>query len=175
MELYTIGHSTHSLEDFIAILRAYRIEYLVDVRSIPRSLHTPQFNEETLSDDLIKVGICYTHLGSLGGLRHTTKDSKNIGWHNKSFRGYADYMQTADFSNGIDELIAIAGQHRTAIMCAEVLPWRCHRSLIGDAMLVRGWRVLDIYNEHTVKDESITQFANVDGMVITYPDDIARR
>lgn len=169
MTIYTIGHSTRELTEFIKILQAYKITQLVDVRSVPRSRHTPQFNKDDLAVELPKVGIEYRHMSALGGLRHTTKDSINLGWHNTSFRGYADYMQTPEFATGLDELMKLAAAKTTAIMCAEAVPWRCHRSLIGDALLVRGVQAIDIFDEHKTQTEIMTSFARVEGEHITYP------
>ncbi|MGB3414949.1 MAG: DUF488 domain-containing protein, partial [Microbacteriaceae bacterium] len=136
--VFTIGHSTHPLEEFLGILRAYEIECLVDVRSIPGSRHNPQFGELALMESMPAAGIQYLRLKKLGGLRHSPKDFAKINgaWRNRSFRDYADYMQTPEFDEGLDELIALAEKQRVAIMCAEAVPWRCHRSLIGDALLV---------------------------------------
>jgi len=169
MTIYTIGHSTRDLAEFVEILKAYKIELLVDVRSVPRSRHTPQFNLDNLAAELPKSGIDYRHLEKLGGLRHTTKASTNLGWHNTSFRGYADYMQTPEFTSGLDELLALAKDKTVVIMCAEAVPWRCHRSLIGDALLVRGHEVIDIFDEHKTQPEKLTDFARVEGLAITYP------
>lgn len=169
MIVYTIGHSTRELAEFIEILLAQKIELLVDVRSVPKSRYTPQFNEENLASKLPGRGIGYKHLASLGGLRHATKDSINLGWHNASFRGYADYMQTPEFASGIDELLALASDRVTAICCAEAVPWRCHRSLIGDALLIRNIEVLDIFDAKKVQAEKLTSFARVRGTKITYP------
>ena len=169
MTIYTLGHSTRELTEFVAILHAYKIDLLVDVRSVPRSRHTPQFNLDSLATELSKSGIGYLHLEKLGGLRHTTKSSTNLGWHNTSFRGYADYMQTPEFTAGIDELVGLAADKTVAIMCAEAVPWRCHRSLIGDALLVRGHEVIDIFDEHKTQSEKLTDFARVEGLTITYP------
>jgi uncharacterized protein (DUF488 family) len=175
MKLYTIGHSTRSLDELVDVLKTYGIEQLIDVRSVPRSRHTPQFNEDNLVTELPKIGIDYRHMRILGGLRYAHKDSANIGWHNASFRGYADYMQTTDFASGIAELEKIAQSKSTAIMCAEVLPWRCHRSMIGDAMLVRGHEVIDIYDDKKSEPEKITSFAHIEGTMITYPSDQPER
>jgi len=169
MKIYTIGHSTRELEEFVEILKAYGIELLADVRSVPRSRHTPQFNEDVLAEKLPAAGIGYTHLARLGGLRHTHKDSVNLGWHNLSFRGYADYMQTEGFEAGLGELLKLAEDKTVAIMCAEAVPWRCHRSLIGDALLVRGVKVVDIFDENKIQDEVLTDFAQVAGTAVTYP------
>lgn len=167
--IYTIGHSTRAIEEFIAILKAFHIEMVVDVRTIAKSRHNPQFGEEALRESLTQQGIGYQRLEALGGLRHTTAVSINTAWRNKSFRGYADYMQTPQFAAGIQELLEIAKKARTVIMCAEALPWRCHRSLIGDALLVRGIQVEDIMSEKSSKPHRLTPWAQVDGETITYP------
>lgn len=167
--IYTLGHSTHPIDEFIGMLRVYAIERLVDVRTVPRSRHNPQFEQASLSTSLPEAGIEYRHMKSLGGLRKTQADSVNNGWRNASFRGYADYMQTPDFAAAIDELIALAGEKRTAVMCAEAVPWRCHRSLIGDALLVRGVAAIDIFSATQSKPHALTSFAQVDGTKITYP------
>lgn len=169
MVVYTIGHSTHELADFVSFLKHYGVTLLVDVRSVPRSRHVPQFNGDSLAKELPVAGMQYVHLAKLGGLRHTTKTSLNQGWHNASFRGYADYMQTDQFSDGINELLGLTRHNIVAIMCAEALPWRCHRSMIGDALLVRGIEVVDIFDERKTQPEKITDFAHVKGYVITYP------
>ena len=142
--LYTIGHSTRTAEALLGLLREHGIEVLVDVRTIPRSRHNPQFNRDALAETLAAAGIEYTHRAALGGLRHPRKDSVNLGWRNASFRGYADYMQTAEFARALAELEGLADTRRTAIMCAEAVPWRCHRGLIADALTVRGRPVLHI-------------------------------
>lgn len=167
--ILTIGHSTRPLDEFIALLKAHQVTLLVDVRTIPRSRHNPQFNKESLPDSLEKAGIGYIHMRGLGGLRHAKPDSVNAGWRNLSFRGYADYMQTPEFENRIDELIALAREHRIAVMCAEAVPWRCHRSLIGDALTVRGIRVEDIMSLTQSRAHTLTPFANVRGSTVTYP------
>jgi len=167
--IYTIGHSTHSIDEFIRILNAFAIEKVVDVRTIPKSRYNPQFNEEELREQLRRHNIDYVRLEGLGGLRHTTKNSINTAWKNASFRGYADYMQTPEFSMAVDELIDLANVKRISIMCAETLPWRCHRSLIGDVLLIRNIEVEDIFNETTSKPHLPTAWAKVDGNTITYP------
>lgn len=169
MIIYTVGHSTHPINDFIKILSAHGVEQIVDIRTIAKSRHNPQFAETELQKSLPKQKIAYIRLPTLGGLRHTTEDSKNKAWRNKSFRGYADYMQTDEFSEGIRELIDLGKQKKTAIMCAEAVPWRCHRSLVGDALLVRGVEVLDIMDERTAKSHTLTPFATVKDVEITYP------
>jgi len=167
--IYTIGHSTHPIDEFIRMLNAFEIEKVVDVRTIPKSRHNPQFNEEELREQLLKHAIEYVRLEGLGGLRHTTKTSINTAWKNSSFRGYADYMQTPEFSKAVNELINLEKEKRIAIMCAEAVPWRCHRSLIGDALLIRNIKVEDIFNETTSKPHLLTAWAKVDGNKITYP------
>ena len=167
--VYTIGHSTRTLADFINILQTFNIQKVVDIRTIPRSRHNPQFNETHLKKILPKHTIEYIHLAALGGLRHAHADSINMGWHNASFRGYADYMQTDEFKKAIEKLIALAEKKQIVIMCAEALPWHCHRSLVGDALLVRHINVEDIYTTSTVKPHKLTSFAKVRGTTITYP------
>ena len=171
LTIFTIGHSTHPIEEFIALLKNYGIDQLVDVRTVPKSRHVPQFNSDALEASLREAGIGYVHLKALGGLRHAKKDSMNMGWRNASFRGYADYMETEEFAKGIDRLIEIAKAKRTVIMCAEAVPWRCHRSLVGDALLVRGIAVEDIMSATSVRPHKLTEFAKVDGQQITYPAD----
>ncbi len=169
--IFTIGHSTHSLEEFVDMLKAHDIAQLVDVRTIPKSRRVPQFNAESLSAALPKLGIAYFHLKTLGGLRHAKKDSVNTGWRNASFRGYADYMATHEFQQGIERLLKLARAKRTVIMCAEAVPWRCHRSLIGDALLVRGAHVEDVLSATSSREHELTPFAKVHGLEITYPGD----
>jgi len=171
LTIFTVGHSTHSLEEFVDMLKAHDIAQLVDVRTIPKSRRVPQFNAESLATALPKLGVEYVRLKSLGGLRHAKKDSVNTGWRNASFRGYADYMGTDEFRQGIERLLKLARTMRTAIMCAEAVPWRCHRSLIGDALLVRGLRVEDIMSATSSREHELTPFAKVHGLQITYPGD----
>ncbi len=167
--IYSIGHSTHSMELFVSILQGFNIELVVDVRSIPRSRRNPQFNTDILGPDLGKHGIRYLHLKELGGLRHTTTSSVNTGWTNLSFRGFADYMQTPEFAKAIETLTGISNSTQTVIMCAEALPWRCHRSLIADALVVRSIAVEHIMNRSTIRTHTLTPRAKVSGSVITYP------
>ena len=167
--VFTVGHSTHTGDEFISLLQGCGVETVVDVRTIPRSRHNPQFNADELRAALGAAGIAYVHLAGLGGLRHTTKDSINTAWKNASFRGYADYMQTPEFREALGQLIALAAQTRCATMCAEAVPWRCHRSLIGDALLVRGIEVRDIISATSCKPHQLTPWAKVDGERITYP------
>ena len=168
--MHTVGHSTRSLVDLISVLRHYDVDLLVDIRGIPRSLHTPQFNSEELDADLPRYGLGYVHLPDLGGRRPTRAGSPNTGWRNKSFRGYADHMQTEAFRTGLDELLRLAERWHPAIMCAEAVPWRCHRSLVGDALLVRGVRVVDIFDVDKAREHILTSFAKVDGTSICYPE-----
>lgn len=167
--VFTIGHSTHTIGEFLEMLKAHGIEQIVDVRTIPKSRHNPQYNSGTLSETLKRSGIAYVHLPKLGGLRHAKKDSINTAWENASFRGFADYMQTGEFEEGLRELLEIAKGRKTAIMCAEALPWRCHRSLIGDALLVRGVAVLDIMSRASVKPHAMTPWAEIEGTKVIYP------
>jgi uncharacterized protein (DUF488 family) len=167
--IYTIGHSVYPVEEFIRMLKAYGIEEVVDVRTIPKSRHNPQFNEDALREELRKHGIGYTWMKELGGLRHPEKASINTAWRNASFRGYADYMQTPEFAGAISELINMGKGKRVAIMCAEAVPWRCHRSLIGDALLARNINVEDILSERSSKPHRLTPWAKVDGGRVTYP------
>ncbi|TMI46236.1 DUF488 domain-containing protein [Candidatus Bathyarchaeota archaeon] len=173
MLILTIGHSTRTLEDFIGILRAHGVARLVDIRTIPRSRHNPQFNQETLSRKLKESAIDYVLMKQLGGLRHPKADSPNMGWRNSSFRGFADYMQTQEFANGIDQLIELAKDGHVAIMCAEVLPWRCHRWLIGDALTIREVQVEHIMTIKKRTKQSLTRWAHVEGTQITYPESLA--
>ena len=164
-----MGHSTRALDEFVALLRAYGIRCLADIRTMPRSRHNPQFNGDTLHEALKEHGIEYIALSSLGGLRRARADSPNAGWRNASFRGYADYMQTPEFARGLEELLALGREKRTSIMCAEAVPWRCHRSLVADALGVRDVPVVDILSETDYRAHKLTPFAHVEGMAISYP------
>ncbi len=174
LTVLTIGHSTRTIEEFLAILQARGVQLLLDVRTIPKSRRVPQFNSDALAASLREKGIEYVHLATLGGLRRAKKDSINTGWRNASFRGYADYMATQEFREGLDRLLRLAKTQRTAIMCAEAVPWRCHRSLIGDALLVRGVRVEDIMSATSVRPHEMTSFAKIDGLNIVYPEEFAQ-
>jgi uncharacterized protein (DUF488 family) len=167
--ILTVGHSTHPLEEFLALLAAHGVEQLMDVRTIPKSRRNPQYNSEALAESLQAAHIQYRHMPGLGGLRHPRKDSINSAWQNDSFRGYADYMQTPAFEDSVRELIDASQFHRTVIMCAEAVPWRCHRSLIADALLARGIEVADILTAKPAKAHTLTSFARVDGEKVTYP------
>ena len=167
--IFTIGHSTRTFPEFAELLAAYGVATLVDVRSVPRSRHTPQFNAAPLARSLEKRGIRYAHLAGLGGLRHAKKGSGNAGWRNASFRGYADHMATPEFARGLETLVAIARERTTAIMCAEAVPWRCHRSLIADALIKKGWLVRDIMSRTSAPPRAPTPFLRVKNGVLTYP------
>jgi uncharacterized protein (DUF488 family) len=167
--IFTLGHSTLPIERFIALLRTYGIERLADIRTVPRSRHNPQFNDSALERSLATELIEYVHVAGLGGLRQPRKDSRNTGWRNAGFRGYADYMQTAAFASALETLITMSRQKRVAIMCAEAVPWRCHRSLVGDALSMRGVPVIEILSETNHRTHKLTPFAQVDGTHITYP------
>jgi uncharacterized protein (DUF488 family) len=175
LTVLTIGHSTRSIDEFLSILEAHGVERLVDVRSVPKSRRVPHFNSDALATSLGDKGVGYLHLKSLGGLRHAKKDSVNTGWRNASFRGYADYMRTDEFRAGLERLLQLASEKRTAIMCAEALPWRCHRSLIGDALFVRGVNVEDIMTATSTRPHEMTPFAKVEGLDVTYPADARQR
>ena len=167
--MLTVGHSTRSIEEFIALLVSHGVTQLVDVRTVPRSRHNPQFNAETLPDQLAAVNIGYAHAPGLGGFRRSTPDSPNTGWRNLSFRGYADYMQTADFGENLRSLIELAQRDRVALMCAEAVPWRCHRSLIADALVVHGVATCEIVSPKRLQAHTLTPFARVSGQEIRYP------
>lgn len=167
--VFTIGHSTRSFDELVGLLRAHGVARLVDVRTIPRSRRNPQFNRDTLGPALRNRRIAYRHMQDLGGLRRTRADSVNTGWRNASFRGYADYMQTEEFKEALDRLIELAEEKTSAIMCAEAVPWRCHRSLIADALIVRGFEVRDIMSEKSAKPRRLNPMVQVEGEQITYP------
>lgn len=167
--VFTIGHSTRTEHEFIELLRSHEVKTLVDVRTVPRSRHNPQFNREHLPSALEPEGIAYIHVPGLGGFRRPHADSPNTGWRNSSFRGYADYMQTAEFEEHLMDLIERAKAHRVAVMCAEAVPWRCHRSLIADALLVRGIHVEEIISPTRTQVHKLTPFAHVEGTHLTYP------
>ena len=165
----TVGHSTRSLAEFVALLKAHAVTRLIDVRTVPRSRHNPQFDRDTLPAALAAEGIGYEHRAGLGGFRRTHPGSSNTGWRNLSFRGYADYMRTPEFAQELADLIAMAMRERIALMCAEAVPWRCHRSLIADALVVHGLRVEEIISGTRSRAHALTPFARVSGATITYP------
>lgn len=168
--LWTIGHSTRPIEEFIALLQAHTIADLIDVRTVPRSRHNPQFNTDALAQSLRGSGIRYRHMPALGGLRKPKKDSRNTGWRNESFRGYADYMLTEEFQRALEELMAYGMGVKTAVMCAEAVPWRCHRSLIADALVSRDWEVRHIMTNTKADRHRLTSFAVVENGRPSYPD-----
>jgi hypothetical protein len=170
----TIGHSVRTLHEFIRLLQAHGVTRVVDVRTVPRSRHNPQFNKTSLPTSLQKVGLGYVHLSGLGGLRRPVRDSVNLGWRNASFRGYADYMQTPEFEKSLREVMQLANRDRIALMCAEAVPWRCHRSLIADALLAHGIRTEHIMSPTRRQAHTLTTFARVDGTKVTYPGEIRK-
>jgi uncharacterized protein (DUF488 family) len=167
--IYTVGHSTRGAEEFVALLAAHGVMALADVRTVRRSRHNPQFNGDALAATLAAHKIRYVPFPGLGGFRKTSADSPNGGWRNLSFRGYADYMQGAEFAANLDALIALAREARVAVMCAEAVPWRCHRSLLADALIVRGFDVREITGEAKTAPHKLTPFAKVEGTRIVYP------
>lgn len=171
LDVFTIGHSTHPIGEFIGLLESNGVRQVIDIRTIPKSRHNPQFNIDSLDASLDASGIKYVHVKELGGLRHAKPDSINLGWRNASFRGFADYMQTSEFTAGLDRAIILAEEKTSALMCAEAVPWRCHRSLVSDALLIRGIRVLEIISAAEPKEHKLTPFACIRGTRITYPAD----
>lgn len=167
--IYAVGHSTQPVTKFIELLLAHQIKILADIRTVPRSRTNPQFNFDALPPELARNGIRYVHLKALGGLRRPRTDSVNLAWENSSFRGYADYMQTAEFGSALDELLLVAADGRTAIMCAEGNPFRCHRMLVADALAARGVSVFHISSRKTARPHMMTTFAIVNGTRVTYP------
>jgi uncharacterized protein (DUF488 family) len=167
--ILTIGHSNRSAEEFLSLLKAHAVELIADIRSVPRSRHNPQFNRDVLPETLVAAGIRYLHIPELGGLRHPQKGSVNGAWRNASFRGYADYMQTAAFEVGLAELLQAARPRGAVIMCAEAVPWRCHRSLVADALFARGVPVGHITNSTAPTSHQPPPFARIEGQMVTYP------
>jgi uncharacterized protein (DUF488 family) len=165
----TIGHATRPIEEFISLLKENEVGCVLDIRTVPRSRHNPQFNRDALPDSLAAEGIGYRHIAGLGGLRHARADSPNKAWRNASFRGYADYMQTPEFAENVDDLMQLARTTRCVLMCAESVPWRCHRSMVADALVVRGIPVEHIMGPHKRNPHKLTPFAHVQGTHITYP------
>jgi uncharacterized protein (DUF488 family) len=168
LTIWTIGHSTRTIEDFLELLKAREIESLVDVRHFPGSRRYPQFNKEQLSQSLAKVGIEYHHLLKLGGRRRPQPDSPNTAWRNEAFRGYADYMETKPFAEGIGSLLDLARKKRAATMCAEAVWWRCHRSLIADYLKARGYKVLHILSPTKTEEHPFTAAARIVNGELSY-------
>jgi uncharacterized protein (DUF488 family) len=169
--IYTIGHSTRTEEEFIAILGSFKIELLADIRTYPGSKRYPHFNKENLQQSLAAQNILYNHFPELGGRRKPAKDSKNTAWRNDAFRGYADYMETSDFKNGIEKLEELAIQFRTAYMCSEAVWWRCHRSLVSDYLKWKGWKVLHIMGENKSEEHPYTSPAKVIDGKLSYKEE----
>lgn len=165
----TVGHSTRPIDEFVSLLSAHQVTRLVDIRTVPRSRTNPQFNKDALPQSLREANISYVHVPGLGGLRKPAKDSPNAGWRNLSFRGYADYMQTPEFDRAINMLMEWREQDRLALMCAEAVPWRCHRSLVADALAIRGVLVEEIASKTKRQVHRMTPFARVQGTSILYP------
>jgi uncharacterized protein (DUF488 family) len=168
-QIFTVGHSTRPIDEFIALLTAHHVNRLIDVRTIPQSRHNPQFGREQLAASLAKSGIQYIHMPGLGGLRRPRKDSTNTGWRNASFRGYADYMETREFEESLNRCLELAEEEPIALMCAEAVPWRCHRSLIADALLARDVDVQEIVSATDGRPHALTPWARVDGTKVSYP------
>ncbi|HJR76684.1 MAG TPA: DUF488 domain-containing protein [Nitrospiraceae bacterium] len=169
--IFTIGHSTRSIAEFLDLLKKHEIQLLVDVRRFPASRRYPHFNGPALAESLSAAGIRYRHMPALGGRRPSKPDSVNVGWRNAGFRGYADYMQTKEFPEALEELMRYAETERTAIMCAEAVPWRCHRNLISDALVVKGRQVSHITSASKVDHHRLTSFAQVSEQGLLYPAD----
>jgi uncharacterized protein (DUF488 family) len=169
LTIFTIGHSTRPIDLFLELLQSNGVEQLIDIRTIPKSRRHPQFSDQALAASLQAVPIGYFHMKELGGLRHAKKESINTAWRNAGFRGYADYMQTGEFAAALERALELAQAAPTALMCAEALPWRCHRSLVSDALITRGVRVLEIIDSLKPKEHTLTTFAQVRGTQITYP------
>jgi uncharacterized protein (DUF488 family) len=167
--LFTVGHSTRTLDEFVEMLKAHGVRTIADVRRFPKSRRYPHFNDEALAAELPGRGLRYEPFKGLGGRRKALKDSVNTAWRNESFRGYADFMQTPAFEAALAELVALAADVPTAIMCAEAVPWRCHRSLIADAMLARGWAVFDVMTATSAPPHKMRPFAVVRRRRVTYP------
>src|SRR3978361_1141531 len=165
----TIGHSNRPIEEFIDLLRRNDIECVLDIRTVPKSRHNPQFGQDVLPASLAEAGIAYQHLAGLGGLRHPRHDLPNGGGRDTTFRSYADYMQTAEFAENVEAVVNLARTTRCVLMCAESVPWRCHRSMVADALAVRGVRVEHIVNKQQRHAHGLTPFAHVDGTRISYP------
>ncbi len=167
--IYTIGHSIRTITEFTELLKTYGITLVIDVRTVPRSRHNPQFNKETLPSSLKTHAVKYIHIPDIGGLRRPKHDSINLAWRNSSFRGYADYMQTKEFNDNLLKITALARENCLALMCAEALPWRCHRSLISDALVIRNVKVQHIISSNSCINHALNEMAHVEGNQITYP------
>jgi uncharacterized protein (DUF488 family) len=169
LTIFTIGHSTHSLDEFIAMLQGHEVTLVADVRTVPRSRHNPQFNPNILPNALKNAGLHYTHLPGLGGWRRVQLNSPNQGWRSPAFQGFADYMLTSEFEAHLKNLIELARREQPVLMCAEALPWRCHRSLIADSLVVQGISVIHIMGRVSAQSHRLHPMARVEGTLITYP------
>lgn len=169
LRVLTVGHSTRPIDEFLELLKAHGVQCVIDVRSVPKSRRNPQFGQDALRRSLAGAGIGYTHVPALGGLRKARPDSPNAGWRNASFRGYADHMQTPQFAQALEAVIDRGRTQCIALMCAEAVPWRCHRSLIADALIARGIVVEDIASPTRRTPHRLTPFARVNGSEVTYP------
>ena len=169
LTVFTIGHSTRTIDEFVELLKTCGINLLVDVRTVPRSRYNPQFNKETLPNTLKTYNIKYIHMPDIGGLRRPKHDSINLAWKNMGFRGYADYMQTKEFTDNLLKIIALARENKLGLMCAEALPWRCHRSLISDTLIVRHIKVEHIISAKSCLNHQLNEMAHVEGTQVTYP------
>jgi uncharacterized protein (DUF488 family) len=169
MIIYTIGHSTRAFDGLVDLLKTHRVKQLADVRSIPRSRRHPHFSIDRLSVALPLVDIAYRHAPQLGGMRKPRPDSTNTGWHHPGFRGYADYLATRPFEQGMAELLTWARDRPTAVMCAEAVWWRCHRQLIADALVARGVEVRHIISSVEPQRHELTEFARIEEGQVTYP------
>jgi uncharacterized protein (DUF488 family) len=167
--IYTIGHSTRTLDEFVVLLRAHHIRQLADVRTVPKSRRHPHFVGEALAGTLPEAGVAYRHFAGLGGLRKPRKDSRNTAWRHESFRGYADYMETPAFQRALEDLMAWSGPHPTVVMCAEAVWWQCHRQLIADALVARAVEVRHIMSDRPAPLHTLTAFARTDDGRVTYP------
>ena len=165
----TVGHGTRAVEELIDVVRVHGVVELVDVRTLPRSRRNPQFGREALTEHLAVARLAYVHMPGLGGFRRARADSVNLGWRNAGFRGYADYMETPEFAQSLEALVELAERRPTAIMCAETVPWRCHRSLIADALMARGIVVEHILTAQRAEPHVLTAFALVEVTRVTYP------
>jgi len=166
--IWTVGHSNHSIEEFLGILKAHGIEAVLDVRRFPASRKWPHFNAERLAESLPASGIEYAGEPELGGRRKAKPGSPHTAWRVEAFRGYADFMDTPEFAEGLERAMALGRERRSALMCAEALPWRCHRSLIADALFAREWEVFEILSEREARPHELPDFARLEGARVIY-------
>jgi uncharacterized protein (DUF488 family) len=166
--IWTVGHSNHPIERFLEILEAHRIERVLDVRRFPASRKWPHFNAEALAKSLVAAGVDSVGMPDLGGRRKPRADSPHVAWRSDAFRGYADYMDTEEFGTALHRAMDLARERRSALMCAEALPWRCHRSVLADAFLTRGWEVFEILSEKEARPHGLPEFARQEGERVIY-------